>query len=231
MIIANFKQSKLVLNRTSILTSFLLITSLLANPVIADSTASDNGTTNKPDALLKPSASIEVGSDAYEVKLGMGEWTDNDTNYGQLYISHFKAEDTLKISGKSQGKQKYTSTRIGIDVDGFGTDTGKAFQGGVFLYNNKSQANIDRYGLGLAFALGHMLTNEARIHFGFELMPEFLSTDWDAKALFEYELHAGATYRITPKVDASLNYRYGATLDDINVNHYNQVMVGLSLKL
>lgn len=231
MIIAGFKQSKLILNRTSFLTSALLAISLLANPVIADSAISDNDAVNKTDALLQPSASIEVGSDAYEFKLGMGEWTDNDTNYGQLYISHFKAKDSLKVSGKSQGKQKYTSTRIGIDVDGFGTDTGKAFQGGVFLYSNKSQANIDRYGLGLAFALGHMLTNEARIHVGFELMPEFLSTDWDAKALFEYEFNAGATYRITPKVDASLMYRYGATLDDINVKHYNQLMAGLSLKL
>lgn len=228
MQVAGLRNSKFKTIRTSTLTltSTLLLTVFLANPALAD-----NDSDNKGDAQLKPTASIQVGSDAYELKLGMGEWTDNNTNYGQLYISHFKAEDTLKISGTSQGKQKYTSTRIGVDVDGFGTDTGKAFQGGIFLYNNESQANIDRYGVGLAFALGHMLTNEARIHAGFELMPEFLSTDWDAKALFEYEFNAGVTYRITPKVDASLNYRYGATLDDINVNHYNQVMAGLSLKL
>lgn len=76
-----------------------------------------------------------------------------------------------------------------------------------------------------------MLTNELRVQAGVELMPEFLSTDWDADALLEYELNAGATYRITPKTDAAVIYRYAATLDDTNVKHYNQLMVGLSLKL
>ncbi|SRR5690554_180499 len=232
MQVSTLNKTKFLINSTATLTITLLLTAFLANPVFADSAINSNGATNKnSDALLKPTASLQVGSDAYEIKLGMGEWTENDTNHGQLYISYFKAEDTLKIGDVSFTDQKYTSTRLGIDINGFGTDTGKAFQGGIFLYSNESEANIDRYGVGLALAFGHMLTNEARIQAGLVLMPEFLSTDWDAKALFEYEFNAGATYRITPTVDASLMYRYGATLDDINVKHYNQMMAGISLKL
>lgn len=193
------------------------------------SSFSVNADTSKKE--MKPTASVQLSSDAYELKLGLGEWTENNSNHAQLYVSHFKAEDTLKMGSVSASDQKYTSTRIGFDVNGFGTEPGKAYQGGVFLYSNESQANIDRYGVGVAFSLGHMLTKELRLQAGVELMPEFLSSDWDAKALLEYELNAGATYRITPTVDAGVTYRYGATLDDINVKHYNQLMVGLSLKL
>lgn len=183
---------------------------------------------------LKPAASIQMSSDAYEVKLGMGAWSEGNSVHTQFYVSHFKAEDTLKVNGVSRYDQKYTSTRLGIGVDAsgfFGPESDNAFQGGVFLYSNKSQENIDRYGLGAALTSGAKLTKKLRIQTGVEIMPEFLSTNWDAKAVLEYELNTGATYRITPKIEADLIYRYGGTLDAINVKHYRQLMFGLSLKL
>lgn len=189
---------------------------------------------DKKSFSLKPAITAQVGSDATEIKLGMGGW-QTPTDHVQFFISHFKSEDDYSISGLSGtntlklSKQEYTSSRIGIDVDMFGSKA--AGQGSFYLYKNDSQFNIDRYGFGLKFILGKMLTDKARIQAGIDIMPEFLSTDWDAKALFEYEVNAGATYRVTSKIDATINYRHGATFDDIRVTHYSQVMAGISLKL
>lgn len=217
------------MNRTSTLISALFFSAFVAMP--AASADANKDSADKSSDALNPSLSLELGRDAYEVKLGMGAWTDNNTNYGQVFISHFKTEDTLKVNGHSLSEQKYRATRIGIDVDGFGLGSGKAFHGSAFLYSNESQANIDRYGVGLALAFGRMLTHKARIQAGFEIMPEFFSTDWDADALFEYEYNLGATYRLTDTIDTRLIYRYGGTIDDINVKHYSQLMAGISLKI
>ncbi len=107
----------------------------------------------------------------------------------------------------------------------------KAYQGGLFLYRNKSAANIDRYGLGLALSFGKMLGDKVRLLAGFELMPEYLSSDWDAKALLEYSLKAGGDIRLTKTIDLGVNYYYGATVDEVSADHYGKLMAGVSFKL
>lgn len=170
----------------------------------------------------------QVGNDIYQAQVGLGFW-NNETDHGQFYISHFRAEDTLKIDDTSIPKQKYTSNRLGIEASSFSKN--HAYQGGIFLYSNKSQANIDRVGFGISVALGKMLTNSTRFLIGADLMPEYLSTDWDAKALFEYEAKAILTQKISHSFDVSLNYRYGGVLDSTRIVNYNQATLGLSLKL
>lgn len=203
-----------------------IISSLVILPAYSDEISKDSS--------FNPAFSIQAGSNATEIKLGLGNW-DTPTNYGQIYVSHFRSEDDYSINGISNtsslklSKQEYTSTRIGFDLDMFNPES--AGKGGLYLYSNESQLNIDRYGIGLALTVGKMLTGKARIQAGIDIMPEFLSTDWDADALFEYEFNTGATYRITNTIDATINYRRGATFDDVSVTHYAQVMAGIALKL
>lgn len=177
---------------------------------------------------FNPTLSAELGTDLYQAQLGFGFW-QNNTDYGQFYISHMQAEDTLKVDSLATPKQKYSSNRLGIEASSFSKN--HAYQGGVFLYDNTSKANIDRVGLGISVALGKMLSNSTRFLIGVDLMPEYLSTDWDAKALVEYEAKAMLTQKIGQYFDVSLNYRYGGVLDSTRVVHYNQATIGFSIKL
>lgn len=180
---------------------------------------------------MLPTFEIQLGANAQEFKLGLGSWDAAKTNHGQFYVSHFQAEDTNAIEGNNVGKREYTSTRLGINALGFSSQPNKAAEGGFFLYSNKSEFNIDRAGIGINFSLGKMLNAKTRIHAGAVLMPEFLSTDWDAEAVLEYELNAGISYRINDLVDVSAKYRHGATFDDISVKHYGQLMGGLAIRM
>ena len=180
---------------------------------------------------MLPAFEIQIGANAQEFKLGLGSWDDAKTNHGQFYISHFNSEDTNAVEGNSVGKREYTSTRLGLNVLGFSLEPNKAVEGGFFLYSNKSEFNIDRAGVGINFALGKMLNEKIRIHAGASLMPEFLSTDWDAEAVLEYELNTGITYRINDLIDISAEYRHGATFDDISIKHYGQLMGGFAIRM
>lgn len=203
---------------------FISIFSLTATCLALPSYAFDNE--DKPN--FKAAFAAEMGTDMYEVKLGMGYW-QNSNEHGQFYISRLQAEDTLKVDKISTDKQKYYSNRIGIEASSF--NESRTYQGGLFLYNNKSRANIDRVGFGVSVALGTMLTSKTRFLIGADVMPEYFSSDWDAKAFLEYEAKAMLTQRLTNSIDIGINYRHGGVLDSKSVIHYSQATLGFSLKL
>ena len=180
------------------------------------------------EASFRPAIAVQYAPDAYAVQLGTGYWKNN-TEHGQFYLSHFHSEDKLEFKSQSLGKQKYDSTRIGIEASSF--TQGRTYQGGLFIYKNKSAANIDRAGVGAAAALGSMLTQDLRMLVGAEIMPEQFSTDWDADALFEYSFTASLSYRFGQKVEAGLNYRYGGNLGGVTAVNYNQAMFALAIRL
>jgi len=200
------------------------ISALFSTPALA---AGKN--TVQDDESFMPALAVEGGEDAFRYQLGMGYWNKQENAHGQFYFSHFEAKDQLKLDSQSLGKQTYRSYRLGIEANGY--EEGKAYQGGLFLYRNKSAANIDRYGVGLAVAVGKMLGDKVRLLAGIELMPEYLSSDWDAKALLEYSLKAGGDIRLTKNLDLGVNYSYGATVDEVSADHYGKLMAGISFKL
>lgn len=183
----------------------------------------------KDEENFMPAIQLEGGEQAFRYQLGMGYWNPSQSAYGQFYFSHFEATDQLKLDSQSLGKQTYRSYRIGLEASGY--ETGKAYQGGLFAYRNRSKANIDRYGVGLAVSLGKMVGDRVRFLAGVELMPEYLSSDWDAKAMLEYSLRVGGDVRLTKKIDMGINYYYGATLDEASADHYGKVLAGFSIKL
>src|SRR5690554_424879 len=145
---------------------------------------------------LKPALTYVAGNNSYEAQLGLGFWNEDKTEHSQFYLSHFQSEDNLKVKHTDLGKQKYTSSRVGFQVQGFGFTPAGASQASIFIYKNRSEANLDRLGFGLNLLLGKMLTDNLRVHLGADVMPEFLSTDWDAKAFLQYQLNTGLTYRL-----------------------------------
>ena len=176
-----------------------------------------------------PAVSAYYGPEAYQVQLGMGYWNKDQSEHGQFYLSHFEANDVLIFDGQSLGEKRYSSSRLGLEATGF--KKGQAFEGGAFVYRNKSQANIDRYGVGFAVSLGKMLGDRTRLLAGVELMPEYLSSDWDADALLEYSLKAGASFRLSKSIEAGISYRFGATLDSPSADHCRTFLAGFSFRL
>lgn len=180
---------------------------------------------------LNPAVSLQIGADALDTKLGLGAWNDNV--HFMFYVSHFQSDATTSVGGTDIGKTKYRSTRLGIDVNSYRTELagGTALKGGFFLYKNDSDLNTGRYGVGVNFFPVTMITEKLQVYTGLSLMPEFLSSDWNAKVALEYEIHAGVSYRITPIFDAGISYRMSRTLDDISVGFYSLPMLELSLRL
>lgn len=185
---------------------------------------------NEPEEnALLPALSAQWGEQAYRVQLGMGYWNGAHSEHGQVYVSHFEAKDDLHVDSQNLGEHRYRSSRIGLEANGFAQ--GKAYQGGLFLYRNKSAANIDRYGVGFDLSLGKMLGQRTRVLVGAELMPEPLSSDWDAKALIEYSLKAGIDVLLHKNITLGVQYYYGATIDEKSADHYGKLLGGLSFKL
>ena len=176
---------------------------------------------------FKPAFGFHLGNHSYLVRLGAGYWKGNES-HGQLYVSHFQTEDTLNNDGFRMKHQKYRSTRLGIHATSF--KVGEAFEGGVFAYKNTSQARLDRVGLGISVAMGSMITDNTRALLGVELMPEYLSTGRDNRAFLEYSLLANVHYRLTSTIDLSVNYRYGGSVDRIQVEYYNQALLGIDCR-
>ncbi|MFY9179411.1 MAG: hypothetical protein WAO12_06470 [Venatoribacter sp.] len=185
----------------------------------------------KPKAEFNPAASVQLGAGAFEVKAGLGQWENN--SHSMIYVSHFQSDDTTYVDGTDIGKTKYSSTRLGVEVNSYRTGKAKdsALRGGLFVYKNDSDLNIDRYGVGLSLSPAVMLGDKIQVYAGLDLMPEFLSTDWDAEALLEYEAHAGVSFRATPNVDVGVNYRIGRTLDSTSVGFYSLPMLEVSLRM
>ena len=100
-----------------------------------------------------PAASFQGSQNAYEISLGLGAWGYGNTIYYQYYLSQFKSNDNSRVDGKSVGKHEYTSNRFGVQTSGFNNSVETAGQGEIFLYNNKSDFNIDRSGLASIWGL------------------------------------------------------------------------------
>ncbi|TVP59999.1 MAG: hypothetical protein EA349_02115 [Halomonadaceae bacterium] len=174
------------------------------------------------------------GDDAMHVLLGAGGRIDNGIGY--FYLSHF---DTVgKPSSSSERfdtglprENDYRSTRFGFHAEGFSQDTGEGFGLGLFLYNNKSDVTIDRYGLGGTLDLAYVLAERFRLFVGADLMPGFTSSRLNRdSSLLEYELHGGVRILILPSVDIGLTWRSGRTWDTDRRNRlYEDVMAGLRL--
>ena len=175
--------------------------------------------------------------DALQILLGAGGRLDNGVGY--IYLSHFKTEGRASATSQSRdaaivaGEQRvndYRSTRLGFYAEGHDRDTGEGFGGGLFLYNNVSDVELDRYGAGVTMDLAHVVADRFRLYAGFDLMPGFLSTDWSADAALEYEWHAGARVLITQSVDIGIQWRAGRTWDpSYRTRQYEDVMAGLRI--
>lgn len=172
------------------------------------------------------------GDEALHVLAGIGGRMDNGIGY--LYLSHF---DTLGKPSASSDRldallpreNEYRSTRFGFHAEGHTQTTGEGFGLGLFLYNNKSDLEIDRYGLGGTLDAAFVLADRLRLFAGVDLMPGFTSSDLNRDAsLLEYELHGGVRILILPMVDIGLTWRSGRTWDtDRRFRLYEDVMAGL----
>lgn len=171
--------------------------------------------------------------EAREIRAGFGGRLE--AGMGYLYLGHFETSDRGAIRSGSTDlpsslENRYRSTRLGLYAEGYDRNTGEGFGFGLFLYRNKSDLLIDRYGLGGTLDLAYVLFDRLRLSGGVDLMPEHLSTDWDANALLEYEWHADLRLLIHRNVDIGVNWRAGRTNDtDLSTRQYEEIMAGLRI--
>ncbi|MFY9178280.1 MAG: hypothetical protein WAO12_00695 [Venatoribacter sp.] len=189
-----------------------------------------SGAVQAQEEEFMPAVAAKLGTDAYKLQLGMGYWNYAKNEHGQLYISRFQAKDELAIDDVKQGKHNYSSTRIGMVGSGFNMNK-PAYELGFFLYKNKSDVDINRSGLGFTLGFGKMLNDKIKVHVAGDLMPEQLSTDWQAKAYLEYEFSTALTYRITKQLDVNAGYYYGAVAGKRSIDNYSQGMLGLAFRM
>lgn len=169
--------------------------------------------------------------DTAEIQLGFGGRLDQGLGY--LYLGHF--ETVSRASVRSGGnatipENRYRSTRLGLYAEGHDSGNGEGFGFGAFLYHNRSELLIDRYGLGTTLDLAYVAADRVRLSGGVDLMPGFASTDWDADAALEYEWHADLRVFVHPVVDVGVNWRVGRTNDrDLSTTQYEEVTAGFRL--
>lgn len=171
--------------------------------------------------------------EARHVRAGFGGRLE--TGMGYLYLGHFETVDRGGIRSGSNDlpsslENRYRSTRLGIYAEGHDRNTGEGFGFGAFLYRNKSDLLLDRYGLGATLDLAYVIANRVRLSAGVDLMPEHLSTDWDADALLEYEWHADLRILVHRYVDIGINWRAGRTNDTgLSTNQYEEATAGFRI--
>lgn len=169
--------------------------------------------------------------DTAEIQLGFGGRLDRGLGY--LYLGHF--ETVSRASARSGGnatipENRYRSTRLGLYAEGHDRSNGEGFGFGAFIYHNRSELEIDRYGLGTTLDLAYVAADRVRLSGGVDLMPQYTSTDWDADAALEYEWHADLRVMVHPAVDVGINWRVGRTNDrKLSTTQYEEVTAGLRL--
>jgi len=169
--------------------------------------------------------------DTAEIQLGFGGRLDRGLGY--LYLGHF--ETVSRASVRSGGdatipENRYRSTRLGLYAEGHDSSNGEGFGFGAFLYHNRSELEIDRYGLGTTLDLAYVAADRVRLSAGVDLMPQFASTDWDADAMLEYEWHADLRVLVHPVVDVGINWRVGRTNDrSLSTTQYEELTAGFRL--
>lgn len=169
--------------------------------------------------------------DTAEIQVGFGGRLDRGLGY--LYLGHF--ETVSRASVRSGGdatipENRYRSTRLGLYAEGHDSSNGEGFGFGAFLYHNRSELEIDRYGLGTTLDLAYVAADRVRLSAGVDLMPQFASTDWDADAMLEYEWHADLRVLVHPVVDVGINWRVGRTNDrSLSTTQYEELTAGFRL--
>jgi len=192
-------------------------------------------------AILPAAANEELGAggpvlevygntdDALQVLLGAGGRIDRGIGY--IYGSHFETRGRPDASDDEVAallprENSYRSSRFGLYAEGHEASSGDGFGLGLFLYKNRSDIEIDRYGLGATLDAAYVVANRVRFHFGADLMPGFLSSDLDT--LLEYEWHGGVRITMGPWVDVGVIWRNGRTWDrDYRTRQYEDLTAGL----
>lgn len=183
-----------------------------------------------PTSLLasqnsRPVFQYQTGDEARHWLVGLGGWT-RDNTHAMVYYSELHITDRASIDGTRFAATDYTSKRLGAVMESF--NKGEAFNGGVYIYDNRSDWLIDRKGIGFNIGVGWMLTSRTRFFAGADLMFEPLSTDWDANALLEYELQTGITQKLSARMDLLGIYRYNGTYHgDTRSTNYDVFMAGI----
>jgi|GEM_PF-656937 len=169
--------------------------------------------------------------DARLLRVGFGGPVDG--GFGFIYLGHFQTEGRGAIRSGSSSElpssqtNRYKSTRLGLYAEGQDTNTGEGFGFGTFLYYNRSDMLIDRYGLGATLDLAYTIADRIRLSGGADVMPEYLSTDWDADALLEYEWHGDLRLILHPNVNVGVNWRAGRTNDTgLSTRQYEEITAG-----
>jgi hypothetical protein len=170
-----------------------------------------------------------VGSDsAMRLKVGIGGLGEKN-DWSSVALTYFKTDSDLSINGVGIDMGEYSSIRLAIDSNGFRSNT--PYSGGMFLYKNKLERGIiDKYGVGFALGGGFAMGNKTKLNAQVELMPQFLSTDWDDKVYLQYTGKLEGHYLVTKSVKAHVAYEYGGMLlDENSYKLYSNVGAGVEV--
>ncbi|MFY9178199.1 MAG: hypothetical protein WAO12_00285 [Venatoribacter sp.] len=169
-----------------------------------------------PEPNYHFSAAYLVAKSTQEIYAAIGGWV-NSVSY-EAYLSRFD----------SYGETNYHAQRAGAQITDY-SPYSYSEDLGIFLYANQASPQFMRSGLGINYASGWTFNPQHRAMLGIDLMPEFLSADWNGHAALEYCAKAYWDYTPVSWVSIKAEYRYGGTVFKTQ-EFYRQFLAGVILR-
>lgn len=152
-----------------------------------------------------PALTYASASSKYElIQLGLIVTRESDTEEGEWYLSQ---KTVGKSNFHSLPKFEYKTNRFGLVARSITSE--QEGYGGLYIYANDTDFEyFNKEGLG--FELGYVKTilPAFKFHLGGELNIQMLSTDWDNRVPYEYNLNTGLNYSFNRHLELGVFYEH-----------------------